>query len=98
MQSRVSIGTRRSKTEIREMLGKRIATARYQAELSVSDVSERIGVSRLTYVRYESGGSEPGISTLLDIAAVTRSSVLWLILGDDIQHQINLFQGAEHGE
>lgn len=98
MQSTSSMQTPKSKIKFREKLGRRLFIARSKSELTVSGLSALIGVGRDTYANYESGVSEPKITTLVDIAEITKQSVLWLIFGDEIPIEHQLVKGSDDGE
>lgn len=98
MRSTPSITTPKSKIKFREDLGRRLYIARKRSELTLNGISSLIGIGRDTYTKYESGLSEPKITTLLDIAEATSQPLCWLVFGDEIPKEHQLIKEAEHGE
>lgn len=58
---------------------KRITKLRKDAQLSQSDLAEKIGVSQQTISKYEQGTREPDISTLLRLSQLFNVSIDYLL-------------------
>ena len=69
-------------TEV-ETLGSRIRQARKDAGYrNTESFAVRLGVGQRTVQRWETGASEPSISRLREIAALTGRSLAYFISGD----------------
>lgn len=66
------------------MLGKRIANARQQINLSQKELGEMIGVSQGLLSHYEQERAEPSIDTIVKIANACKVTLDWLIGGTDV--------------
>ena len=57
----------------------RLKELRKQKGLFQKDIANKLGIDRTTYVKYETGASEPDIKTLLSIADIFDVSVDYLL-------------------
>ena len=63
------------------MLGTRIAALRRQANMSQSELAQRLQVSPSAIGMYEQGRREPSVSTLIALAQCFRVSLDYLLTG-----------------
>lgn len=59
-------------------LAGRITAARQTKQLSIADVSKKIGVSRVTLYAWEDGKSIPALDALVEFSRLTETSLDWL--------------------
>lgn len=64
-----------------DTLGGRLSAARDASGLSLADVANRIGVKRDSLLAWEADRSEPGPSSLIDLAGILGVSPMWLMTG-----------------
>ncbi|MFN3719479.1 MAG: helix-turn-helix domain-containing protein [Rhizobium rhizophilum] len=64
-----------------DTLGGRLSAARDASGLSLPDVANRIGVKRENLLAWEADRSEPGPSSLIDLAGILGVSPMWLMTG-----------------
>jgi transcriptional regulator with XRE-family HTH domain len=64
-------------------LANRITTAREDANLSIGDVSSLVAVKTETYIKWESGTSQPRANKLVTLAGVLKVMPVWLLDGDN---------------
>lgn len=64
-------------------ISKRIRATRKERGLSVRGLAEKVGVTRTTVHRYESGTVKPSIDTLATLSDALGVSMRWLVTGDD---------------
>jgi HTH-type transcriptional regulator, cell division transcriptional repressor len=64
-------------------LANRITTAREDANLSIADVSSLVAVKPETYIRWESGATQPRANKLVTLAGVLKVVPVWLLDGDE---------------
>lgn len=64
------------------MLGARIAALRRQANMSQSELAQRLQVSPSAVGMYEQGRREPSVSTLVALARCFRVTLDYLITGE----------------
>lgn len=79
----------------------RLKELREAKKLRQVDLSEYLGVDRTTYVKYETGASEPGIKTLIALASFYGVTVDYLIGNDEysVENQSNSYYAlAAHHE
>lgn len=57
----------------------------YRPKLSQQALSERLGINRATYARYETGDNEPDYDTLEKIAQFYNVSIDFLITGREFE-------------
>lgn len=62
-----------------KLFGDKLRVARALADLSMRDVSARIGVSANAVAKYESGAMTPQSSVLVDLAKLYGVSLDWLM-------------------
>jgi transcriptional regulator with XRE-family HTH domain len=66
-----------------ETFAERLALQRQWHEMTLRDVAEEIGVTSKTVWNYETGLSEPTLSTLPKLAKLFKCSVQYLVTGDN---------------
>lgn len=64
-----------------ETTGERIKKCRRVLGLSQADFANKIGISRITLARYESGERQPDAGVLLQISRIFKISIDWLLTG-----------------
>lgn len=73
----------------------RLKELRKQKGLFQRDIANKLGIDRTTYVKYETGVSEPDIKTLLSIAKIFNVSLDYLLgnektpIASDNERKIN---------
>ena len=66
------------------MLSERIKKFRLAHALTQSQVAEALGIERTTYTYYETGGHEPNITRLKELAKLFNTDVATLLGADDM--------------
>ena len=66
-----------------EQFGDRLRKLRQSRGISQQQVAEYLGVNRTTYVKYETGKSEPNVGTLKKLAQYFDISMDYLLCGDE---------------
>ena len=64
-------------------LANRISTARADANLSIAEVSSLIAVKPETYMKWESGKTQPRANKVVTLAGVLKVVPVWLLDGDN---------------
>ena len=64
------------------MFNEKLRNLREYQELSQADVSKKIGLQKSTYIRYETGASEPNFRTLKKLANFFDVSIDYLLEND----------------
>jgi len=64
-------------------LANRITTAREDANLSIAEVSSLIAVKPETYMKWESGTTQPRANKVVTLAGVLKVVPVWLLDGDN---------------
>lgn len=74
-------------------LGERLKNLRskQRPRLSQQALSDKLGLNRATYARYETGDNEPDYETLIKIADYYDVSLDYLIRGEDKETQEKIF-------
>ncbi|KAA6451000.1 helix-turn-helix domain-containing protein [Bacillus swezeyi] len=74
-------------------LGERLKYLRskHRPRLSQQALSDKLGLNRATYARYETGDNEPDYETLIKIADYYDVSLDYLVRGEDKETQEKIF-------
>lgn len=78
-------------------VGRKIAGARFEANLNKSELARQLGVSEATVRSYESGRTQPSIEILRKIAEITDKPVAYFY-GEDDKSKISMFKPGEPTE
>lgn len=62
-------------------IGARMKSARQQRGLKQADIGAALDVSRAAVSQFETGTAQPSLSTLIDFATATSTSLDWLVFG-----------------
>lgn len=62
---------------------KRIRDLREDHDMTQDELAEKLGISKRTLLRYESGTSEPNISTLISLSLLFNVSIDYIVGSKD---------------
>ena len=85
-------------TQLGELVGTRIASARKKAGLSQAELAALIGRSPNTVNRYERHQREVGVEDLIRLADSLGCDPCWLLTGDGTDECLGLGRGVEFGD
>lgn len=72
----------------RTHMAERIRQAREYRNITQVKMAQHLNLARQTYLDIESGKTEPKISSLAEIAAITGRPLNWLVYGETSCHDI----------
>jgi transcriptional regulator with XRE-family HTH domain len=72
-----------STLELQLNLGESLALARKAEDLTQGELAEESGLSRATVANIESGGADPKISTIAELARALNMSPAWLLMSEE---------------
>lgn len=73
----------RSTLELQLTLGESLALARKAEGLTQGELAEESGLSRATIANIESGGADPKVSTIAELAKALDMSPAWLLMSEE---------------
>lgn len=74
---------KRSTLELQLTLGESLALARKAEGLTQGELAEEAGLSRATVANIESGGADPKVSTISELAKALEMSPAWLLMSEE---------------
>lgn len=80
------------------LIGQRLKLLREEKGLKQLDIAKMLGVSRTTYTQYETGKSEPDLTTVAKLADFFGVSVDYLLNKTDIKDPIETIAAHHDGE
>lgn len=72
-----------STLELQLTLGESLALARKAEDLTQGELAEEAGLSRATIANIESGGADPKVSTVAELARALDMSPAWLLMSEE---------------
>ncbi|MGI6562439.1 MAG: helix-turn-helix domain-containing protein [Clostridia bacterium] len=80
------------------MIGERLKLLREEKGLKQLDIAQMLGVSRTTYTQYETGKSEPDLTTVAKLADYFNVSLDYLLGRVSIREPIETIAAHHEGE
>jgi transcriptional regulator with XRE-family HTH domain len=81
-----------------KMIGERLKLLREEKGLKQLDIAQMLGVSRTTYTQYETGKSEPDLTTVAKLADYFNVSLDYLLGRVSIREPIETIAAHHEGE